>query len=108
RAPAAVAETFAEILAAALEQPQQPIARARGLSLASEQRVIRLAGHAVSYGPFVPVPAQVEWQADRHPNRPRSCSPAPPSATPASTSSPTAWPARWPAAASGRASSSPC
>jgi len=70
RAPAAVAETFAEILAAALEQPQQPIARARGLSLASEQRVIRLAGHAVSYGPFVPVPAQVEWQADRHPNRP--------------------------------------
>ncbi len=70
RARAAVAETFAEILAATLEHPQQPIAQAHGLSLASEQRVIRLAGHAASYGPFVPVPALVEWQADRHPNRP--------------------------------------
>jgi amino acid adenylation domain-containing protein len=69
RARAAVAETFAEILACALEQPAAPIAQARGISPASEQRVLRQAGHAVSYGPFVPVPALIEWQADRHPNR---------------------------------------
>ena len=69
RARTAVAETFAEILASALENPRNPISQARGLSEASEQRVLRQAGHAVSYGPFVPVPALVEWQADRHPNR---------------------------------------
>ncbi|MEP7024333.1 MAG: AMP-binding protein, partial [Actinomycetota bacterium] len=33
-------------------------------------RVLRLAGRPVSYGPFQPVPEVIGRQADRHPNRP--------------------------------------
>jgi amino acid adenylation domain-containing protein len=70
RARDAVAETFAELLAASLDDPLRPIALAAGVGPVSRERLLRLAGRAVGYGPFVPVPAVIERQADRFPNRP--------------------------------------
>ena len=70
RARDAVAETFAELLAASLDDPLLPIALAASVGQVSRERLLRLAGRAVSYGPFVPIPAVIERQADRLPNRP--------------------------------------
>lgn len=71
RGRAAAAEIFAEVFRALLADPHLTPAQAPGIGVDSRARVLRrYAGRAVDHGPFRPVSALIEEQADRDPGRP--------------------------------------
>lgn len=71
RGRTAVAEIFAEVWCALLADPGRAPAEAPGIGADSRNLVLRrYAGQAVDHGPFRAVPALIEEQVDRTPDRP--------------------------------------